>query len=112
MCLTIYLLSDRPLVDPTDDAYPGLNLELVDAEYQYYTLEGIRKVANASVVYSVSAAGCCGCDFDYQTLESHLEYLSFLADCITDPEQSFPGTPEEAETFWRSRMEEIGRAHV
>ena len=70
MCLTVFLLADRPLpVPPDESTYPGLRLYPVEAEYQSETLAGIQRVAPAEFVYNVLPAGLCGCFFGYETTQ-------------------------------------------
>ncbi len=68
------------------------------------TLAGIRQVASASFVYDVSPGGYCGCYFKYETPE---EFAAHLAERAANPDLSYAGTPEQAETMWRSQTDAV-----
>lgn len=105
MCLTVYLLAERPLsVPPNGAAYPGLELHSVQGEDQSQTLAGIQRVAPAAFVYNVSPAGYCGCYLGYETSK---EFQANMAERAANPDAQYAGTPEEAETMWRSRMDAV-----
>jgi hypothetical protein len=105
MCLTIFLLADRPLPVPPDAAaYPGLNLHPVEAEYQYQTLASIQRVAPAAFVYNVSPAGYCGCYFGYETPQ---DFQADMAERVANPDKQYADTPEEAETRWGKQKDAV-----
>jgi hypothetical protein len=105
MCLTVFLLADRPLPVPPDAAaYPGLKLHSAEADYGGQTLDGIRRIADAAFAYNVSPAGYCGCYFGYETAE---EFQAAMAERAANPDLQYANTPDEAETMWRSRMDAV-----
>ena len=105
MCLSVFLLADRPLpVPPDETTYPGLRLYPVEADYQSETLAGIQRVAAAEFVYNVSPAGHCGCYFGYEATE---EFEAEMAERAANPDLRYAGTPEQAETMWRGRMDAV-----
>ncbi len=105
MCIAVYLLANRPLpVSLDEDAYPGLKLHLVQAEYAAQTLAEIRRAAPAAYVYDVSPAGYCGCYFGYETPQ---EFQAEMEERAANPDARYANTPEQAETMWRGRRDAV-----
>lgn len=104
MCLCIYVLSDRELSTPIDPIrYPNLNLTLVDREHGRLILDGIRKVAPATYVYSLSPGSYCGCYFNYENATKlHLQ----LADQVVNPDR-YACSAEESKAMWECRVNSV-----
>ena len=101
MCMTIYLLTDRKLPAPPDEAaYPGLTLYPVEADGQAPVLAGIRRITPAAFVYDVRPNGYCGCFFNHSTPEEFLESMACRA---AEPNLVYANTPEQAEAMWRGQ---------
>lgn len=100
MCLSVFLLADRPLPVPADQTmYPGLKMSRLESEGQGPTLAGIQRVAPQAIAYSVWPANYCGCYFGYRTPD---QFAADMAERAANPELEYANTPEEAETMWRS----------
>lgn len=105
MCLSVFLLTDRPLPIPPDQTvYPHLKLYPLEEEYQPETFAGIRRVAPVAMVYLVSPAGYCGCHFGYESSE---EFQAHMADRAANPNTEYANTAEQAEAMWRRRTDAV-----
>jgi hypothetical protein len=103
--MTIYLLADRRLPAPPDEAaYPGLKLDPVEADGQAAVLAGIRRITPATFVYDVRPGGYCGCYFSYETPEMFAEQV---AQREAEPNVEYADTPEQAEAMWRCRTNAV-----
>lgn len=105
MCMTIYLLADRPLPVPVEaTVYPGLRLHPIEEDGQVTTLAGIRKIAPAAFAYGVTPDGYCGCYFQHQTPEAFREHM---AERAADLDGVYADTPEHAEAMWRCQTDAV-----
>lgn len=101
MCMTIFLLADRELPVPPDEAaYPGLRLYPVEADLQATVLAGIRTVTPAAFAYDVRPGEYCGCYFSHETPE---EFAEHMAQRAAEPDVEYADTPEHADAMWRCR---------
>ena len=105
MCLSVFLLAERPIPVPPDEAaYPGLELHPIEAESQPQTFSGIQRVAPTQFVYGVSPGGYCGCYFRYETPQ---EFQHHMAERAANPDVQYANTPQQAETMWRSWRSQV-----
>jgi hypothetical protein len=103
MCLTVKLLSDRPLAVPVDEtAYPSLRLHpLMNMNYLAQAFSSIRRITSATYAYDISPGGYCGCYFQYESEEEHLHDM---ADRVANTDVTYANTAEQAAEMYRSQV--------